>query len=319
MTKELYLYSPIYDYVAEALVKAMEDNKGSDIVIRSNTPGGNVFSGWGIIAKMQELQRDGKDVTIKVDGAAMSMGFAMLPFASNVEALDVSTFMMHRASMYVSNQEDQDLLNKVNKDLQAKLNSKIDNKKLKAMKGYTVDELFAAEERINIFLTSKEAKQIGLVDKIVKLNPQEIEAFTSKFFDIAAESTEENPIKPKPLNSQKMNIEKLKAENPEVYNQIFAAGVAKEKDRTGAWMAFVKIDAEAVAKGIKEGAELSATAMAELSLKLVSAAALKTIAADSKTAVETDEPEAVKTEKEKTVSAFEEKVKANLKKGQPTA
>ena len=104
MAKELYLYSTIYDFVAERLIAEMEAVKGEDITLRVNTPGGNIFAGWGIIAKMQE--HEGK-VKIKADGMAGSFGLYMLAFADEVEALDMTTGLLHRADVPVDGNRDQ--------------------------------------------------------------------------------------------------------------------------------------------------------------------------------------------------------------------
>jgi hypothetical protein len=103
-----------------------------------------------------------------------------------------------------------------------------------------------------------------------------------------------------------MDINKLRSEHPELYNQVHALGVAQEKDRAGAWLTYNDIDPEAVAKGIKEGAELNRTAMAEFAKKSLSTEALKKIEGDGNDLeVSQEEIEAkAKTEKEKELEAF---------------
>src|ERR1700739_2140676 len=123
MAKELYLYSTIFDFTAEELISQMEENKDNDIVIRSCTPGGSVFAGWGIIAKMTEHP---KALKIKCDGMVASMGLYMLLFCDDVEAYDTTKFVLHRADMYVGDPDDQEFLNSVNDKLQEKLSAKID-------------------------------------------------------------------------------------------------------------------------------------------------------------------------------------------------
>lgn len=305
--KELYLYSPIYDFSAEQLIAAMEENSGSDIVIRVNTPGGSVFSGWGIIAKM--LEREGK-TTIKVDGTAMSMGAVLLPFADRVEALDVTMIMLHRADMYISSPEDQAFLDKVNKSLRAKLEAKINVEKLKEITGSSMDDIFNSEKRIDIFLTAKQAKQIGLVDKINSVDPKELSALHNKMFSVAATHT---PIKETTIKNTTMTLEKLKAEYPAIFAEAVALGVAQEKDRVEACLTFIEIDAVGVKAAIESGKPLSQKQMADFSLKAVSAATLKKIETESTTIVKTKEVEAVKTDAEKKLAAFEAEVDA-LKK-----
>ena len=53
MAKELYLYNPIYSFVAEEVIKELNASMDDNVTLRLNTPGGSVFAGWGIIAKMK--------------------------------------------------------------------------------------------------------------------------------------------------------------------------------------------------------------------------------------------------------------------------
>jgi ATP-dependent Clp protease protease subunit len=307
MAKELYLYSPIYDFVAQDLIAQMEENKTEDIVIRGNTPGGSVFSGWGIIAKMKEHEGN---VLMKVDGSVASMGTFVLIFAQEAEALDVSKIHLHRADMYVNGPEDQAFLDGVNKDLKAKLTQKVDGAKFKEITGFTIDDLFDPEKKIEVWLSAKQAKAIGLIQRIVKLNPSEITALNR--FSIAANNPEDKP-NPQPTNTV-MTLEELKAKHPDLFAQVHALGVAKERDRVGAYMAFNTIDPEAVAKGIKEGSDLSATQMAEFAVKGMNAAALIKVKADSPKDVKLPEvkEEGEKTETEKELSVLEASVNKHL-------
>ena len=315
MAKELYLYSPIYDFVIEDLLSKMEENSNEDVVMRINSPGGQVLSGWGLIAKMQERAKQGLQTDVKLDGAAMSMAAMILLFADTVEALDVSTVMLHRASMYVSNEQDQAFLDSVNKSLRSKMEAKIDGKLLKELKGVSIKDLFEAPERVDVFLTAAEAKKLGIVNKINKINPKEIEAFNERFYSIAAIA------EPKPLNNQNqkiMKIEELKANHPALFAEVVALGVSEERDRVGACLAFLEIDAQGVKKAIESGKPLSQTQMAEFTLKAVSAKKIECIQEDStKTPVQTNEQggaakSAEETQKEVKMSAFTEEVNAFL-------
>jgi len=128
MARELLLYSGIYDFTAKMLITEMETHAGEDIVIRINSPGGSVFSGWGIASKIQE--HTGK-VTIKVDGMAASMAAVLLPFADTVEVLDVTKIMIHKVVSDVENEAEKQLLFEINDSLKKKLKAKIDSAKLK--------------------------------------------------------------------------------------------------------------------------------------------------------------------------------------------
>jgi len=318
MAKELLLYSPIFDFTAETLINGIEENMDEPIIIRANTPGGDVMAGWGIIAKMQEHG----DITMKIDGSVASMGTFIAIFADHVEALDVSKIHLHKASADVDTQKDQDFVDNVNADLKKKLKAKIDEAKFKEITGVSINQLFDPEERITVTLSAKEAKQVGLVDKIVTLKPSEIKAFHEKYFKIAASKNNADepitqPIKNKPKSNTKMSIETLKietlkAEQPDLFKEIYDQGVNAERDRVGAWAAFSDVDPKAVKEGIEGGELLSQKIMAELTLKSVSAKVVKAIEADGEGEVETEETKAAKTENEKKVEAFEKEVDINL-------
>lgn len=270
MAKELYLYSGIYSFTAVDLVKGMEDASGQDITLRINSPGGDVFAGWGIIAKMLECK--GK-TTVKVDGAAMSMAVMPVVFADYTECLDVSTLMIHRAAMTVENSEDQAFLDNVNKNLRSKLESKIDDDALFSIKNIRIKNIFEDEKRTDIFLNAKESKQIGLIDKINKLTP-ELGAQMSAMnrFKIAATA---EPTQTK----TNMTKAEFKAANPAAYEEIFnegkTTGATSMKEVAQVWNHFAKVDAEAATKGLESGVLPTPLQTIELTTKMASAAHLK--------------------------------------------
>ncbi len=317
MAKELLLYSHIFDFTAETIINGIEENMDQPIVIRANTPGGDVMAGWGIIAKMLEHG----DITMKIDGTVASMGAFIAIFANQVEALDVSKIHLHRASGFVANQDEQDFLDSVNADLKKKLKAKINEDKFKEITGVSINQLFDSEERTTVTLTAKEAKAVGLVDKVITLKPSEIKAFQEKYFKIAASENKVDepitqPIKNKPkskiMSIETLNIETLKAEHPDLFKEIYGQGVNAERDRVGAWATFLDVDSEKVIKAIKEGDELTATATAELTLKSVSMKALGNIEVDGAGETQTAEPKKVVSENDKKIEAFKKEVDINL-------
>jgi len=305
MPKEIYLYSPVYDFVAQDLISAMNENT-EELTMRVNSPGGSVFANYGICAKMQEHG----NVNVKVDGAAMSSAANLLPYAKSVECLDVSTFLLHRADMYVESESDKAFLARINKDLRIKLLARVDAVIFKEVTGYSIDEMFDSEKRIDIMLDAKQAKRIGLVQKINKLTPSEVEAFNSKMlFNIAAYNDNKNQQKQK-----QMTIDTLKAEHPALFAQVVALGVEKEKDRVEACLAFIDVDAKGAIEAINSGKDLSQKQMAEFAVKAMSKKSLTDLAAESNKGVATTE--VVETEKDakaKAIEAFEKGVDSHLK------
>jgi ATP-dependent Clp protease protease subunit len=282
---DILLYTPIYSYTAEAFVeKLLEIESEEDLTVLLNSPGGSVFAGWSMIGPLSE--RKGK-VTFKVFGDASSMAFFSLLFADRVEALDVSTFMVHRADGYVDNEADQKFLDGINKSLRAKFEKRIDSEKFKEVTGYTFDDIFDPKRRVDVNLTAKEAKKIGLVDKIIKLEPKQLEAYTERFVAIAdfnshgsegesprgSGASENGESKKNSINqkSKKMTLEELKAAHPDLVVALKNEVIAQERERVGAYLAFQHIDAEAVKKGIEDGATPGPKFFAEMTLKGMSA------------------------------------------------
>lgn len=320
MAKEIYLFSTIYPFAAERLVAQLEEYKDEDILLRMDSPGGLVNSGWAIISKL--IEHKGK-VTIRVTGSAMSMAAMMLLYADTVEAYDTSNIMLHQANGYAETPEAKAFLQKVNTDLKAKLLKRVDSEKMKQLRGVSVEEMFSGENR-DIFMSAQQAKSIGLVDKVLKADPKELEALGHEyqhFYNIAAEHKPATPTpqpteQSSPKNNRKMTLDQLKNEHPEVYAAAVKLGVDQENDRVGAWMAFQDADPAAVKAGIDGGQRITQKEMAELSLKSFNKTALANLEQNSHGAIQTDEPPKPKSEQEKELEAFQAEVnkKLNLKK-----
>lgn len=290
MAKEILIYGGMHTYTSEFVINQLEEAKGESVTIRVNTPGGSPTASFGLIAKIKEHS---KNITIKVDGVANSMGAFLLAYVKDVEALDVSTFIIHRAafsSYYETEMSEADSqeLNHINTNLRAALASKIDEAKLKEVKGVTLDDIFSMNSRVDVSLNASEALEIGLISTIKRITPGEVDALNSKYERIAASAVAEEPKGEKQNQNQKnqiMTIEDLKAKHPDVYASVFNLGkdngISAERDRAGAWLAYVDADATAVAEGIKEGKDLSQTIMAELNRKAFAAAQVDAAADDS--------------------------------------
>ncbi len=314
MAKELYIYSPFYDFIVENLISQIEDNMNVDITLRENSPGGSVYSAYGAYTKIKE---HGK-VHLKVDGAAMSAGAFLPLYCKSSECLDVSRFVFHRADMYVSNDEDQAYLDGINADLKAKMKMKIDSKIFKQVTGYSIEDMFNPEKRIDITLTGAEAKKIGLIDKVVKLTPEmqsEITAFNNKYYSVAAEVNEPPAPVAKTNSNTKiiMTIEKLKSEHPAIYAEVVALGVAQEKDRVEACLVFADIDPKAVKAAIESGKPLSQKQISELTLKSLSPEILAKLSKETPAAVVPGAaPLAEETQKEKDLKKYEAEIDKSL-------
>lgn len=315
--KELYLYSGINDYSAEVVVAALEENMGEEVLLRLNSPGGMVFANNGICAKIVEH----KDVTIRVDGTAMSCAFDLLLYAKKAECNNLSKFMMHKAIMYGATESEQAFVDNVNKDRRKQMEARMDAAKFKLVTGYTIKELFENEPRLDIYLDAKQAKQLGLVQKINNLSATEVKAMNDGIYGIAASATgPATATQTSVKQNTNMTVAELTAAHPALVAAIADEAIRVERDRVGALLAYMHIDAATVTPLIKEGKPLTQTLMAELGLKALSGQALVAVAGENAPVVATaakpvnDKTEVVATDKQKELEAFRNNLKAHREK-----
>lgn len=298
MPKELLIYSPLWDFTAETVVNQLNEiPENEDLTMRLNTPGGEVSAGWSIISKMSE--RSGA-ITGIIDGDVSSMGAILLPFFDTVIANDTSNIMFHKASWpswKTPNEAEAKRVKKVNAQFKEKLAKKVKGKD--GGKEFLA-KVFETDVRNDVELTPVEAKKLGIVDEVRKLEPKA--EYIGVQIVAIVESKKETPSgennKPK---IKIMDKSTLKAENPSLYAAILAEGheagvtegTATERDRVGAWAVFNEINPEAVKTGIESGKPLSATKTAEFNLQIAKGEKVE--------AAKKDNPGAINTEgKEKT-------------------
>lgn len=313
MAKEILLYGPIFSQSSADFINSINEiGDGEDLVVRVNTPGGEVTAGWGMVAKFKEFAGN---KSVKIDGQAMSMGFMFAAYADDVEALDVSQFMLHRAaypSWYekeLMTEEEKSNLIGMNRSLEAAVRAKIDVQKFESIFGKKIKDIFSMDDRINVFMTAKQAKEIGLISSISKITPQKKDKIKADFDSVTAKYAEsfkavaafyaeaELPKVQTNKPNTVMTKESLKAEHPDLYASIVKEGIENERDRAGAWLAYIDADQKTVVDGIKSGSELKQTQMAELSLKAVQLTAKGAIEGGNPKPIATDTP--IETDKEK--------------------
>ena len=280
MAKKVFFYGPFNNFEAQTFVEKFDEieSEGEDAIMRMSTNGGDPMAGYGMLRTLKEFPNK---IDIKVDGEALSMGAYFLLYASEAEALNTSQFLIHRAASFM---EDFDkgvrkMVVNVNKDLRAIFEKKIDVAKFEEIGGVTLDRLFDVDEEvIDVVLTAKEAKDIGLINKIFNLETGEIEALNRTLIEAKAtpipvasgkietqtDTEEEDEGQKEDQNFEnldKMNLAELKAKHPEVYNEAVQIGIDKgmkaEKDRVESFMEFADIDINAVKSGIEGGEAMS--------------------------------------------------------------
>jgi len=185
MAKPILLYTSIWEEQAQEITEQiLESPENEPIEIWMNSPGGSVTAGWSIIAALQD-----KEFNVNVMGDASSMAFIMLLFAKKVTAYDTSNFLIHRAASwaedYMNEDEIKDIENR-NKIIRQKLEARIDESQFIKVTGKTFDDIFDMSNRLDVRLTSKQAKQIGLVDSIIKLDVKKRQEIESQYFNSIA-------------------------------------------------------------------------------------------------------------------------------------
>jgi len=271
---EILIYFPLYDFTIEPLMKQL-NAVDSDYTVRMSSPGGEIFPSWGVAKKIQELSEKGFKGTLKIDGMSASMAGILAPFFDYVEAVDKAKFMIHAPTG-----GDRVLLKSVSKDLASVLNSRIDAAKFKALTGMSVDEIMDPdnEEKKDIWFSAQQAKDLGLIDKVVSLTPalkNEIEDKMKVVYGFKKEPGSSVNLNIN-QNQKKMTYDELKISDAALVNQIFAegkeagqkegkeAGKKEEQIRVKAWLAHYNSDSEMVVNGIKEGSSLTDDVREEL-------------------------------------------------------
>ena len=231
---EVLIYGGINTDSVSNIIDSINSVEGDELVVRMDTNGGDPQAAYGIAAKINEFE--GKKV-LKVDGRAISAGFLISCLVENVEALDVSEFMVHRAA-YADWFEESEFLNddlklslkRVNDDIKKAFIKKIDVESFEKIAKVTIDEIFSMDSRIDVYLTAKQAKKIGLIKKINKLTPEISASIDLKKFEAHGlyDFAPVNNKKEQP-KVEKMTKEEFKMNHPEAYASVVAEGVAKKE------------------------------------------------------------------------------------------
>jgi len=196
MAKPIILYDVIDSDSAKKITEnIIEHPENEPLEIWMNSPGGSVSAGWSILAALQK-NRGKKNITVM--GDASSFAFFMLLFSDKNIAYDTSNFLIHRAASFLEELMNDDELKDIeerNNILRSKLENRIDQQKFISVTGKTFDEIFSMENRIDVRLNAMQAKEIGLIDEVIKLDVKKRKDLDLKYFmDIAALAGSENQV-----------------------------------------------------------------------------------------------------------------------------
>jgi ATP-dependent protease ClpP protease subunit len=314
MAKDILLYGYIYEYSAlyfhEQIREATQADAETPLILRVNTEGGSPEWMQSVIAKAQAIEEQLEQVI--GESQMHSSGFFLMAYLpkEKISCIDTTKALLHRASYSKYIEDDpafagsiyEDVLKRVNKDLEAAMRARVDVEALEALpqmkaKGFTLKDIFKLDALNAVILGAKDLKKVGLVGKIIKITPTKVEesnAIAASFskcrsfadFKLAASA---KPEPDEPINNDIMDLAELKAKFPAIYAQAKAeghtegltAGVAAEKDRVEAIMVYNEIDPVTVKAAIESGKPFSMKQLAELQLKAFSSNTLTAVKKDS--------------------------------------
>jgi ATP-dependent Clp protease protease subunit len=170
MDRIIFLGYPINDEVANIITAQLlfldSTDRTRDINMYINSPGGSVYAGLGIYDTMQFVSPDVSTICI---GMAASMGSVLLAAGSPGKraALKHARVMMHQPSGAIGGQASdiEITVNEIRK-LKKELYDIVCNHS-----GQDVDKVAADFDR-DFWMTATEAKNYGLVDEVLLVNPR---------------------------------------------------------------------------------------------------------------------------------------------------
>lgn len=170
MDRIIFLGYPINDEIANIVTAQLlfldSSDRTRDINMYINSPGGSVYSGLGVYDTMQYVSPDIATICI---GVAASMACVLLGAGTNGKraALKHSRIMMHQPSGAIGGQASDieitvNEIRKLKKELYEVVN---------VHTGKSVDQIEKDFDRDN-WMTAIEAKEYGLVDEVLLMNPR---------------------------------------------------------------------------------------------------------------------------------------------------
>jgi ATP-dependent Clp protease, protease subunit len=172
MDRIIFLGYPISDEVANIVTAQLlfldSTDRTRDIQMYINSPGGSVYSGMGVYDTMQYVTPDVSTICI---GVAASMAAVLMCAGAHGKrtALKHSRIMMHQPSAGAGGQaSDIEITVSQVKKLKHELYEVVAHHS-----GQTVEKIAADFDR-DFWMTASEAKEYGLVDEVLVMNPRKM-------------------------------------------------------------------------------------------------------------------------------------------------
>ena len=297
MENKIFLYSGVYDWNVQEILEKMESiGADSDITFRMNSGGGSVFAAQGWLKDMK--LRKGKNIG-SIEGNASSMAFMLALNMDKVVCLETSKALIHRAFMWIENEEGRKLLADINEQFKQTIVARLNVPALEKRLGMSLDAfLYAGEKnevRHEVYLNADDMVAIGLVaqEDVLKITPDiaaDLGLSPTAMFDNYREPIQSQNILQTNNNNNNM-------ETPDL-NAVKMAAKQEEQARVAAWMVFAEVDLAKVQAGIESGKEISMKEMGEFMLAKADAGKLKTLEAQSQADVTPSAEEIASKQKE---------------------
>jgi ATP-dependent Clp protease protease subunit len=178
MDRIIFLGYPINDEVANIVTAQLlfldSTDRTRDINMYVNSPGGSVYAGLGVYDTMQYVSPDVATICI---GVAASMGSILLTAGTPGKraALKHSRIMMHQPSGAIGGQAtDIEITVREIKKLKRELYEIYNHHT-----GQSVEKVHTDLDR-DLWMTATEAKEYGLVDEVLLVNPRKEKKAESK-------------------------------------------------------------------------------------------------------------------------------------------
>ena len=242
----------------------LAESEEASIELDMNSGGGSVTAGVGAISEYARYPYEKK---INVHGGAGSFAAFMLLWSDHNTATDMSQFLLHRAATPFKTEAAIKMVSDLNDKIRAKFEEKVNISAFESISGITVDRFFDIEqERVDVAMTSVEAREIGLIHEINSLTSDQAQAYNDMLVEANANIGSGFIIDKDLLNKDNsnsnfktINMEKqfTQADIDAAVNKSMTANREAEQKRVSSWNEFAHIDAKKVLDGISSGKNIS--------------------------------------------------------------
>lgn len=293
----------LYDWFGMPYISAgrvsreLDDARGDDVELYINSPGGSVFAGSEVYTVLKEYP--GK-VTAKITGVAASAASYIALAAEEIRMSPLALFMIHNAAISTDGDKrahssrkdllegvDESLISvymkksgKTRDELAELMNNETWMNAQKAVELGFADGILFEDEITQVEVTNSISGEIPpqieeklrdfLVNTILKDGNVDLSAImpqadlTQIMNSIDTPNQQQKNEEQSKEEAQPMKLEELKAQYPDLYNEIVALGVTQERNRITELNALATAPGatEIVAKAIEDGKTAGETAMA---------------------------------------------------------